>query len=353
MQDFRRILVVRTDRIGDVILTLPMLEVLRRCYPHAHIAMLVRHYTRGLLEGNLHIDEVLLYDDGVSLVPLGDMAGTIRERNFDVAFLTYPRFRLAWLIRRAGVPLRIGTGYRWYSFLFNKQVYVHRKIAERHEAEYNIDLVKAVGCEVTDIPFPRLTVSQRTADDVKRLLPRLSVSTNGRLVILHPGSGGSARDWSAKNFGLLGRRLAQLPDVHVVVTGGAGEESLAKQIASTIGSDTPVVVNSLSLQQYAAFAAQASLLVANSTGPLHIAAAVGTPVVGLYPQVTAMNPSRWGPYTANKRILVPHGKPEDCRQCLTGEGTDCECMDSITVDEVFAAAQSFLRVEHLSESKQY
>jgi len=349
MQAFRRILVIRTDRIGDVILTLPMLEVLRHNYPEAHIAILVRYYTRELLENNPHVDEVLLYDDGVSMTPLREMAATIRGKNFDVAFLTYPRFRLAWLVRLSGVPLRIGTGYRWYSFLLNKRVYVHRKVAERHEAEYNIDLVKAIGCEVGDIPSPRLAVSQRSAEDIKMLLPRLGVSPNGRLVILHPGSGGSAREWRPENFGQLGRRLARITDVQVVITGGAGEETLTRQVAGIVGPSTPVV-DGLSLKQYAALTAQASLLVANSTGPLHIAAAVGTPVVGLYPQVTAMNPTRWSPYTTKKRILVPHDKPENCNQCVDGKGGMCECMDSITVDEAFEAARSFLRIGHLSET---
>lgn len=349
MHSFNRILVVRTDRIGDVILTLPMLEAVRKNFPRAHVAVLVRQYTRELLANNPHVDEVLIYDDGRMLVPFFRMAATLRKRDFDVVFITYPRFRLAWLMYWAGIPLRVGTGYRWYSFLFNKMVYVHRKVAEKHEAEYNMDLLKAVGSEVVKISFPRLAISEQTMQNVQTRLRKLGISEEKTLVALHPGSGKSGRDWSPIKFGELGRKLRGLPDVQVVVTGGEGEEHLVRSVADIIGSDIPVVVNQFTLLEYAAFAGKCSLLVANSTGPLHIAAAMGIHVIGLYSQVTTMSPARWGPYTDRKTIFVPQGKPVDCGSCVEN-GVECECMNSISVDEVFQAAKRYIVAEHVSTS---
>lgn len=347
MNELQRILVVRTDRIGDVILTLPMVEVLRSNFPRAHIAMLVRTYTQELLDDNPFIDEVLVYDnpDGTPL-PFPFMAAMLRAKHFDIVFVTYPRFRLALLMWKAGIPLRVGTGYRWYSFLFNKRVYIHRKLAERHETEYNIDLLKTIGCRVDRIPYPQLAISPQNIERARALLMKFGISSNNHLVILHPGSGKSARDWSPAKFGELGKALAAVPDVQVVVTGGKGEEHLVHRVAEIAGNRIPVIVNQLSLREYAALASMASVVVANSTGTLHIAAAVGTPVVGLYPQVTPMNPTRWSPYTDRKTIFVPKGKPANCYACVRNGG-ECECMNSIAVEDVLKAVHNAIGVEKL------
>jgi heptosyltransferase-3 len=350
MKEFRRILVVRTDRIGDVILTLPMLELLRKQFPHAHIAMLIRHYTKDLLNENPYLDDVLLYDDENGELPFLAVAAELKKRNFDVVFITYPRFRLAMLMRWAGIPLRVGTGYRWYSFLFNKRVYVHRKVGEKHEAEYNVDLIRAMGCDVGSVPYPHLSISEETLESVKNRLAYLGLVSDKTIVLLHPGSGGSARDWKADNFGVLGKRLSALPNVQVVVTGGKGEESLVRHVAGMIGVNTPVVVNQLSLKEYGALTSFAGLLVANSTGPLHIAAATGTPVVGLYPQVTAMNAIRWGPFTAKKTILVPKDRPTNCTACICPQATECECMNSISIEEVFRACLTHLSTRQVADA---
>ena len=349
MKELRRILVVRTDRIGDVILTLPMLEILRKNFPHARLAVLIRRYTKDLVEGNTNVDEILFYDDGDTLLSFSTIVSVLRRGKFDAAFITYPRFRLACVVWWAGIPLRVGTGYRWYSFLFNKKVFVHRKVGERHEAEYNLDLLKAVGCEVAEVPVPRLEIPSHVLDDIRERLPRFGILPGRRIVILHPGSGGSGRNWSPARFAALGEKISRFPDVQVVVTGGKGENSLAESVAGLIGGGAVAVVNQLSLKEYAAFAKLASLLIANSTGPLHIAAAAGTPVIGLYSQVPAMSPRRWGPYTDRKTILVPKDKPTDCRTCTSA--ADCGCMDSITVDEVFDAARRYLSAEQFSLSQ--
>lgn len=346
MKHIERVLVVRTDRIGDVILTLPMLEVLRKNFPKAHIAVLIRQYTAELLEGNPHVNEVLLYDDGRTPLPFFRMAATLRKKHFDAVFMTSPRFRLARLMFWARIPLRIGTGYRWYSFLLNRRVYHHRKYAEKHEAEYNIDLLKTIGCEVSDAPSPRLRVLPHAKERARSVLSNYGIDGHKPFVLLHPGSGGSARNWGWKNFGVLGRKLKTLAEVQVIVMGGAGEEHIVRLVAETVGNDTPTIVNQVSLQEYAAIASMAAVLIANSTGPLHIAAAVGTPVVGLYPQVTPMSAKRWGPYTDRKTILVPQGKPDTCYTCVRN-GTECECMNSIPVEDVFQAAKQYIAVENV------
>lgn len=340
---YRHILIVRTDRIGDVILTLPMAQALRRLYPEARIAMLIRRYTAELVEDHPCVDHFLLYDDGERQIPFFRLVGELRAAKFDLVFHTHPRSRVALMTFLAGIPVRVGTGYRWYSFLFNRKVYEHRKDARRHELEYNLNLLGAVGASIdpASVP-PSVRITPEATSHVRSMLASLGVPPEARLVILHPGSGASARDWPAANFGLLASKIKELPSVRVLITGGKGEDGLVRAVRDAAGGGTVEIVDRLNLHQFAALIHIASLFVANSTGPLHIAAAVGTPVVGFYPQVTPLSASRWGPYTAKKTIFTPAGKPADCAECLAGPKRSCACMETIGVDAVADAVVALL-----------
>jgi heptosyltransferase III len=339
----KRILIVRTDRLGDVVLTLPMLSILRTCYPDAHIAMLLRKYTGEIIEGNPYVNDLLWYDTEDGLIPFAKMTRRIREKQFDAAIVVYPTFRLAWLMFRSGIPLRIGTGYRYYSFLFNKRVFEHRKDAKRHEVEYNLRLLNKLGCTASGEPEFYIDIPGETDLSVRRLVASLGIDLNRRICIVHPGSGGSAREWSPESFGKFAALLSTEQDFQIIITGVAGEETKVNRAIVASESRGIPLVGRLSVKELAAIIRLADLFVSNSTGPLHIASAVGTPVVGLYPPHTAMSHRRWGPCTSKKRVLVP-ATPIDCNECVR-QDVECSCMANITVDQVYAAAIALL-AEH-------
>lgn len=336
-----RILVVRTDRLGDVILTLPMFPLLRQCFPDAHVAVLLRRYTAELIEGNPYLDEVIWYDRDRELVPFGEMCATLRERKFDAAVVVYPRLRLALLISRSGIPIRIGTAYRYYSFLFNRKVYEHRKDARRHELDYNLNLLKELGCIVPEkfVPEFFIAIPAEAEKAVQVLLDEAGLAGK-ELVVVHPGSGGSAREWPARLFGTLAARLAA-EGFAVAITGTNEEREKVAAVVNASGGCARSLAGRLSIKQLAALLGRARVFVANSTGPLHLAVAVGTPVVGLFPPHTAMNATRWGPYTEKKVVLVPN-RSRNCTICVR-KGTECECMASIEVDEVLRSAVDLVR----------
>jgi len=341
---YRRFLIVRTDRIGDVILTLPMARVLKRRDPGAHVAMLIHSYTAGLVGSDPDIDQVISLD--THSPSLTNLVAELRRSNFDVVFHTHPRPRLALATALAGIPVRVGTGYRSYSMLFNRRVYEHRKDAARHELEYNLNLLGAIGIEAeSDDVRPRLDIDSRQEEKARAALAAAGVPPGAKFVILHPGSGGSARDWSPERFGELATMLAGTDGFTVVVTGGPGEDAIVRRVLSGCPPAVRPMVGALDILGYAALAKMASLFVANSTGPIHIAAAVGTPVIGLYPQIRPLSAARWGPYTDRKAIFTPRGFPEDCNRCSGAAGDPCPCMDSITPDEVRSAAVGLLRTE--------
>ena len=320
-----------------------MAKVIKRQFPSSQISILLRRYTSEIARDDRHVDRILYYDNAMSQIPFLKLVSTLRSEQFDVVLHTHPRFRLALITWLARIPVRVGTGYRWYSFFFNRKVYEHRKDAARHELEYNLNLLAAIQCPVDPKGLaPTIDVQPAATEKVSTLLAERQIPDEARLVILHPGSGGSARDWKYEKFGALGEQLNKLRNLTVVVTGGEGEETLVEQVSRLSGPRTATFVNMLTLQEYAALAKRASLFVANSTGPIHVAAAVGTPVIGFYPQHKPLSAARWGPYTERKLIFTPKNQPADCKRCLRRSDRYCECMDSITVDEVVDAAKTLL-----------
>jgi lipopolysaccharide heptosyltransferase II len=342
--DVKNILLVRIDRIGDVILSLPMLPLLRRRYPNVRISVLMRQYTRELVEQHSCVDEVLVYEHEGSFRSLWAILREIRKRHFDIAIIPYPRFRPALILFFAGIRIRVGSGYRWYSFLFNRRVFEHRKDAKRHEVEYNLSLLRPLGIEARGEPEFEFSISPSACDSVDTMLAGNSVSLQDKFIILHPGSGGSSRDWSAENFSKIGNEVQRRLGVKVIVTGGKGEERLVEEVVAGMSEPPLAVVGKVSLMELGALIRRARVFISNSTGPMHIAAIVGTPVVAFFPPIVQCSPVRWGPYTDKKKIFLA-----DNKACLLCKGSPCRsnvCMAQITVDEVFFAIKEFLDGQH-------
>jgi heptosyltransferase III len=340
--NYNNILIVRTDRIGDVVLTLPMIQVLRKNFPLAKISFLVRSYTRDIVEGQPGLNAVLLYDDAGKLKSLWTLFFEVRDAKFDLAIVAFPRFRVALLLWLSRVKMRVGSGYRWYSFFFNNRVYEHRKTAEKHEFEYNLSLLSELGCDVDPGVKPIFAIHADALIKASNERKRLGLTSGDIVAILHPGSGGSARDWSPKNFSLLAQKFAAL-GWKVVITGAKEEEEMVRSVVVNSGVSTSFSVGNLSLGELAAFISLADLFVSNSTGPLHIAAAVGTPVIAFYPPIVACSPQRWGPVTEKKILFVP-----EVSQCELCHGSPCRsnvCMDQIDVEQVVDAAIQLVKRE--------
>lgn len=319
-----------------------MLPVLRQRYPDAFLAMLLSRYTGEIARGNRYLDEILWYDDQGKLVPFRRMLAAIRAQKFDTVILVHPTIRLALMMALAGIRRRVGTGYRYYSLLFNSRVYEHRKDARRHELEYNLNLLgESAGSSMPDPEFG-IEISESDLEAVSQVLRAFNIAPDDEVVVLHPGSGGSAREWPSSSFAELAVKLVNERRLRVVVTGVSSNDKAKGDLISHATSGAAVsLVGMLTVRQLAALAQRASLFVSNSTGPLHIAVAVGTPVVGLYSQLTPMSAARWGPYTRRKRVFVPR-KPVDCAECDPGKGEECACMASISVQEVYNGACSLL-----------
>ncbi len=331
----RRILVVRTDRLGDVVLSTPVFSALRRRFPLGCLAVLLRPYTVELVEGHPDVDLILSDDrDGKhrSLKGLIRLIREIRRHGFDIAILLHPTFRLALACRLARIPVRIGTGYRGYSLLFNRRIYQHRKSSGRHELDLNFDLLQPLGISQEMISFS-LSVPASAMEKTRSMLAEMGLSASDPFVVLHPGSGGSASDWPVHGFAALADMIQEKSGCAVVVTGNKREMQLVDIMAAMVKNPIIRLDGRLQIKELLALLKQARLLVANSTGPLHMAVAMGTAVVGLYCPLPACSPRRWGPYHQPDAVILP---PSPCNTtCDSRKNHNSPCMEAIRVEDVY------------------
>jgi len=329
-----KILISRTDRIGDVVLSLPVARALKSVNPQALVHFLVREQTAPVIENQSGIDGTVIYQDGERGAEL--LGSHLAETRYDAVICLYPRPALAWAFFRAKIPVRIGTARRWYSFLFTHRVNVSRRSSGRHEKDLNLDLLRPLGIDPDYALVPELNL-QPAGNAVTELLPE--IEGNGRPVaVIHPGDGGSAANWPLARYAALAGRLSEA-NIDVIITGLASEKDRHYAAFGGFLGKERILTGHTSLRELLAVLARADIFIGGSTGPLHLAAALGTPVVGLYGPIRTTTPDRWGPCGRGHIVLTPDVPV--CR-CAVGRCKFGNCMERITLETVYSACVQIL-----------
>jgi len=292
------IAVVRTDKLGDMIMTLPLCRALNKRFPNANINLIASNYTKPLVDDLDILDNAFFiedYEKGIDTI--------LKENKFDVIFFPRPRFNEYLAAFKAKIPLRIGSGYRIYSFLLNYPVYEHRKESKFNEAEYNTRLLEYILNEVVETKLVKPYIQPNSLIKINKILENEFGDVNNKFVIIHPGSKGSSNDWDINNFAKLAKKLSEnkLP---IIITGSKSEREFCKIILDYCAKCIDLS-GEMDLYEMIALISKSSVLIANSTGVLHIAASLGVPVVGLFPNTAHISQKRWGPYTEKKIIISP------------------------------------------------
>ncbi|MBI3324785.1 MAG: lipopolysaccharide heptosyltransferase II [Candidatus Omnitrophica bacterium] len=341
----RRILVIRLDRIGDVVLSTPVLQVLREAYPTAYLAMMVRPVCRELVEDNLSLNHVLLYDKDArhrGILSSIRFALGLRRWRFDTALVLHPSHRSHWIPWLAGIPVRIGYE-RKTPWLLTRRLPHDKPLGSRHESDYALDAVRALGVTVHAIPDPVVRPSIQARADVEAWLAHQGVPAREPLIALHPSASDPVKRWPADRFARLGDRLAASHGVRIIIVNGPDDVTLGREMAGSMASQPVDASGQFSLGTLAALFARCRVVVSNDSGPVHLAAAVGTPVVSLFGRnQPGLGPRRWGPVGAGH--LAVHKDAQDSRRvCL-----DARCpypfldITSLSVDEVYQVVVSVL-----------
>lgn len=323
-----KIIISRTDNIGDVVLTLPLAKYLKKKYPDSEILFLGKRYIKPLINCCENIDQFLDWDT-LSAMPEDESKFFLKNIGAEVIIHVFPRPEIARLAYKAGIKFRIGTSHRFYNWLYcNKRVDFTRKNSPLHEAQLNFKLAEPLG--ITDIPSLDelgksygLTKIPALKEEWKKLL-----DPNKFNLILHPLSRGSARNWDWKNYNRL-IEILPADKYKVFVTGTEAESAPIAENILMYHPNITDLTGKLDFEQLIAFIANVNGLVAASTGPLHIAAALGKKVVGLYPSIRPMHPGRWAPLGPKAKCLA---LSKDCVDCKNGG--HCTCINSITAVQV-------------------
>jgi ADP-heptose:LPS heptosyltransferase len=324
----KKIIISRTDKIGDVILTLPMAGILKEHFPSARIIFLGRKLVQPIVETSQHIEEFIDWGE-LGNLPEKEQIKRFKNLNADVIFHVFPNPQIARIAQKAKIPLRIGTGHRIYHlWTCNKALFYSRKKSNLHESQLNLKLLTPLGIEhqysteqlanyygMEQIPQPDA--------DMKKWL------SNGHFnLILHPKSKGSAREWGLDNFSRL---IELLPKAHykIFITGTPEEQEELKEFLAKHRENCTDLTGKLTMKELIAFINQVDGLVAASTGPLHIASALGKTAIGIFPPIRPMHPGRWAPIGRNAHYLVLNKECSDCRKTM-----DCHCIRSIKPEQV-------------------
>ena len=321
---FRKVLFIRLRRIGDIILTTPAVRAVRTALPRAELVYVVEEPYRKLVEGNPDIDRVVTVPKGQSRREFLALVRALRKEGYDavVDFHGGPRASLLALL--SGGKVKAGYAVKYRGFFYDIRVPRAPKEGRIHSVENHVNLVRALGIEVGDIPGLVLPMPRGK-------VPNLDLQGRDRLIALHIGAGNRFRYWGTDNLVRLVRLLGEIPGTRTALIGGPEDKAAEAEILEK-APGTRSHVAALDLAGTAELIRRAAVFVGPDSGPMHIAAAVGTPVVAWFGPTLPANFAPWKP-AGGARIVE---KTLDCRPCKQRDCVhgDFRCLRLITPEEV-------------------
>jgi ADP-heptose:LPS heptosyltransferase len=354
---YQRILLVRTDKIGDVVLTTPAIAALRAKYPQAKIVGLTSPLASEIYRHNPHLTETIALDPVQfnGFFGFWRLVGRLRKEKFEAAVVFQTKMKVALALLFAGIPIRIGPYSKWWSWIsYNRGRRQSRSAVEMHEADYNIQLLRFFGISVADTwEKTHLKVDDGVRREAMRFFVEKGISRRFKTVAIHPGMSGSALNWPEHHYVNLARHLVKR--YNVIVTGGPGEGPLVERVfqgiarQQTYAPDQPVFtkyIGEKGLAETIAVLDQCDAIVAPSTGPMHLAVALGKKVVSIFPPIKVQSAVRWGPYGIpmgtnlgispedQASVLVPDVNCGEDFRCALSACIYYPCMPRVSVEDV-------------------
>lgn len=344
----RNILCVRLDYLGDVLMTTPAIRALRESIPGTRITLLTSAIGAAAARYIPDIDDAIVYQapwlkHSERHTREEDLAmmETLAARRFDAAviFTVYSQSPLpaAMLCHLAGIPLRLAhCRENPYALLTHWVAETEPHIKLRHEVRRQLDLVAAIGAQSRD---ERLVfcVPQADTQRMRRLLDEIGIDRKKPWIVLHPGASAASRRYPPEYMAAAARELSERLPCRVILTGSSEEASLAENIAAQV-PHSHSFAGRLKLGELAALISLAPLLISNNTGPVHLAAALGTPVVDLY----ALTNPQHTPWKVASRVLYHDVPCRFCYKSVCPEGHH-RCLTAVPPSQVVGAALDLLR----------
>lgn len=342
-----RVVVRGTNWVGDAVMTIPALRELRRVLPRAHITLATRSWAEGIFSDADFIDDILIYDRGAQgFGATWRQAGAWRKRSFDLALLFQNAFEAALIATLARVPHRLGYATDNRRLLLTHPIQLPAWRVEQHEVFYYLNLVNELEKRLygasnilNHAPVFALEVSNERKTEARAFLHQHGARAIRSFVALCPGSTNSrAKRWPTKNYAVLADQLIEQTGVDVVLVGAPDETSVSQEVAVEMRHKPVILTGNTTLAQLVAVLSLADLLVANDTGPAHIAAALERPTLVIFGPTM---PTTTRPFSDSAEIVR---RPPACAPCMLRDcPIDHRCMTAITPEEVFARSAAMLK----------
>jgi ADP-heptose:LPS heptosyltransferase len=315
----KKILVIRNDKIGDFMLAWPAFALLKKQYPGTEITALVPDYTAPLARQCEWIDEVLIDQRRNKFIDdIQALTTKIKNNDYDVSISLFSEVRTAVALRLAGVKTRIGPATKLAQLFLNKKLKQNRSLSLKPEYEYNLDLVryfiKLNNQEpVTSQHAPYLNFDQTETERIKTTLQNEhAISHDTKLVMIHPGTGGSAINLPLNDYAELANCIAATKKVYFIITAGPGELENAKYLSTLLHTPHHIHYSKGNIVDFCKFISIADIFISGSTGPLHIAGALNIRTVAFYPSRKSATSLRWQTLNvADRRLAYTLGKNAD------------------------------------------
>lgn len=297
----QKILIIRNDKLGDFMLSLPVFKLLKAAIPNGQLHALVPDYTRDIALACDAIDQVII-DPGqqATFSQQRQLLRQIRRQKYTAVLTLFSTTRIGCLTWLSGIPYRLAPATKLAQIFYNHRLRQRRSQSEKPEYRYNLELAYRFLCDhhistAIEASAPYLHFDPDVVTEQKQAFCRQhDIDATHKLIVVHPGSGGSASNLSLEQYAELVRRLELTADYHVVITAGPGEDAQAEQL-SRLMVDVPhsIYISHQGLVNFARFLQGATLFISGSTGPLHIAGALDVPTAGFYPRRRSATSLRW------------------------------------------------------------
>lgn len=333
---FKNILIIKPSSLGDIVLALPALSALRKSFPDAKISWLVRPEFAPLLENHPHLTETIPFDrrflgkawhNPRAFVSLLSLIRRLRRSKFDAVIDLQGLFRTASLGWLTGCKKRFGrAAAREFAHIF----YTHKVSQDTdciHLVDYYLKIIQAVGVRDVNVQFV-LPVDSASADSIRWLLTRHNISPDNYAVFV-PGSARSNKCWPIERFAALADKISSQFDLSIIATGTASEKSVVERLKDLANVPIANFAGDTSISELTALLKAAKLVVSNDTGPGHIAAALGSPLVLIFGPT---NPARVAPYRRNNCVAAIE---PNSRGLLPNSTDPKHDIKAITVDDVY------------------
>ncbi len=336
-----RILVRGVNWVGDTVLSYPTVQQLKTLFPKSHLAVLIPSYLADLWKTFPYVDEIIPFQKKGGIGSLWEdlnLSQSLKERNFDLAVILPRSFRSALHIYLARIPIRIGYRDEGRSLFLTHGIRRTKEMLRVHRVYYYQKLLEPLG-KIEDPPSPQIFLREEDRKWADQVLKDLEIPEGKPLIGMNPGATyGLAKCWYPDRFGEVGKRLSEKWQTRVLLFGKEEERPIIHEILKHMGTKGIDLSGKTGLLQLAALMERCNLLVTNDTGTMHVATAVGTPVVAIFGSTPPLTTGPWG----DRHVVVK--RDVSCSPCWKRIcPTDHRCMELITVDEIEEVVDKQLR----------